>query len=87
MVSRGGEGLFERRATIIPFPGCSVLFGATAGFNRLGEIELQFVSAGNYCLFSISIATEARLRLAKYRRSRENDAFSLKKKKKAERYA
>lgn len=66
MVNRGGEGLFEHIATIIQFPGCLVLFGGTAAFNRLWEIELQFPSAGNYCLFSVSVATETRLRSAKY---------------------
>lgn len=66
MVSRGGEGLFERIATIIQFPGCSVLFGGTAEFNRLGEIELQFPSVGNYCLYPVFVATIAKLRSAKY---------------------
>lgn len=54
IVRRGREGLFERVSTIIQFSGCSVLFGGTARFNRLGEIELQFLSVGNYCLFSVS---------------------------------
>lgn len=69
MASRGVEGLFEDIAPIIQFPGCSVLFQCSAGFNRLGEIELQFPSVGNYCSFSISVAAEARPRSAKYRRA------------------